>query len=71
MGIMQNMLENFFRENSKSSQVVMVSLKGAVTKFADNLIGVTIGAMPDLKIPVMHREAAEVTLTEFLNAMKY
>ena len=30
----------------------------------------TIGAMPDLKIPVMHREAAEVTLTEFLNAMK-
>ena len=30
-----------FKENSKSSQVVMVSLKGAVSKFADYIIGVT------------------------------
>ena len=39
-----------FRENSKSSQVVMVSLKGAVTKFADNLIGVTIDNKGNTKI---------------------
>ncbi len=39
-----------FRENSKSSQVVMVSLKGAVTKFADNLIGVTIDKKGNTKI---------------------
>ncbi|WP_337861030.1 chromosome segregation protein SMC [Ferroplasma sp.] len=39
-----------FRENSKSSQVVMVSLKGAVTKFADNLIGVTVDKHGNTKI---------------------
>ena len=30
-----------FRESSRESQIVMVSLKGAVSKFADNIIGVT------------------------------
>jgi segregation and condensation protein A len=30
----------------------------------------TIGTMPDLKIPVFHRESSKVTLTEFLIAMK-
>ncbi|MEM0139757.1 MAG: chromosome segregation protein SMC, partial [Ferroplasma sp.] len=33
---------DLFRENSKIAQVVMVSLKGAVSKFADNIIGVTV-----------------------------
>ena len=39
-----------FRENSRSSQVVMVSLKGAVSKFADNLIGVTTDKRGNTKI---------------------
>jgi chromosome segregation protein len=39
-----------FRENSKSSQVVMVSLKGVVTKFADNIIGVTADSKGNTKI---------------------
>jgi chromosome segregation protein len=30
-----------FRENSRKSQIVMISLKGAVSKFADNILGVT------------------------------
>ncbi len=30
----------------------------------------TIGTMPDLRVPVMHHEAAKVTLKEFLSAMK-
>ncbi|AGO61554.1 chromosome partition protein Smc [Ferroplasma acidiphilum] len=39
-----------FMENSKTSQVVMVSLKGAVTKFADNLIAVTTDKHGNTKI---------------------
>ncbi len=39
-----------FRENSRSSQVVMVSLKGAVSKFADNIIGVTTDGRGNTKI---------------------
>jgi chromosome segregation protein len=39
-----------FMENSKTSQVVMVSLKGAVTKFADNLIAVTTDKKGNTKI---------------------
>ncbi len=31
-----------FSENSNKSQIVMVSLKGAVSKFANNIIGVTV-----------------------------
>jgi chromosome segregation protein len=39
-----------FKENSKSSQVVMVSLKGAVSKFANNLIAVTVDKDGNTKI---------------------
>jgi chromosome segregation protein len=39
-----------FKENSRTSQVVMVSLKGAVSKFADNLIGVTTDHRGNTKI---------------------
>ncbi len=39
-----------FMENSRTSQVVMVSLKGAVTKFADNLIAVTTDQHGNTKI---------------------
>lgn len=39
-----------FMENSKTSQVVMVSLKGAVTKYADNLIGLTTDGKGNTKI---------------------
>ncbi len=41
---------DLFRENSKTSQVVMVSLKGAVSKFADNIIGVTADKNGNTKI---------------------
>jgi segregation and condensation protein A len=30
----------------------------------------TIGSMPDLRVPIMHQEAAKVTLKEFFGAMK-
>jgi len=39
-----------FKENSEKSQIVMVSLKGAVSKFADNIIGVTTDSKGNTEI---------------------
>ena len=36
-----------------------------------NMDDSTIGSMPDLDVPVFHKESAKVTLTEFLSAMKH
>ncbi|WP_337861029.1 hypothetical protein [Ferroplasma sp.] len=44
-----------------------------VTDWSDGIYNqddTTIGSMPDLKIPVLHKESAKITLTEFLTAMK-
>ncbi len=45
-----------FRENSKKAQVIMVSLKKAVSKFATNIIGVTTDGHGNTKIVEKYME---------------
>ncbi len=41
---------SLFRENAETSQIIMVSLKGAVSKFASNILGVTTDGHGNTKI---------------------
>ncbi len=41
---------SLFRENAETSQIIMISLKGAVSKFATNILGVTTDKHGNTKI---------------------